>query len=90
MDEVRDLLSQFLRVFLTTLSLQSTNRPSISVEEEITIDGCGSLLGHMAKIIQKNFCSPDPRRLLFHGDTHSETVHEDGIKTLSSRVFNLT
>ena len=56
------------------VSLQSTNQPIISVEEDITIYGCGSPLGHVTKIIQNNFCFPDHRRLLFHGDTYSQTV----------------
>ena len=40
------------------VSLQWTNQPSISVREDITIYGCGSPLGHVIKIIQKNFYSP--------------------------------
>ena len=41
------------------VSLQSTNQPSISVEENITIYGCGSSLGYVTKIIQQNFCFSD-------------------------------
>ena len=40
------------------VSLQWTNQPSISVKEDITMYRCGSFLGHVIKIIQKNFYSP--------------------------------
>ena len=40
------------------VSLQCTNQPSMYVKEDITIYGSGRPLGHVIKIIQKNFCSP--------------------------------
>ena len=40
------------------VSLQRINQPSISEKEAIAIYGCGSPLGLVIKIIQKNFCFP--------------------------------
>ena len=39
--------------------MQSTNQPTISVED-FAIYGRGSPLGHVIKLIQRNVCSPDP------------------------------
>ena len=42
-------------------SLQSTNQPSISAEEDIIIYDCGSPLGRVTKIIKKNIYSPEQK-----------------------------